>query len=182
MPTDQKEITVNLLQANLYSLPIILMISGIMITSYLVVWGKEYFLEGFRGFRSLYTYLFLIIGFFLHEMIHLSGYHFLGKVAFKKIRIGFQVKSLTPYAYCSKSMTLNAYRWSALLPGIVLGILPGIYFLITGNSYIFILAMIFTIAAGGDFLLIWLLRKTPAKALVQDHPEKAGCLILEENL
>ena len=181
MSTDQKEITVNLLQANLYSLPILVLIIGIMTSSYLIVWDKKVFLEGFGGFRFLYTYLFLIIGFFLHEIIHLFSYHFLGKIALENIRIGFQIKSLTPYAYCSKSMSINAYRWSAVLPGLILGIIPGIFFLISGNSYSFILAMILTIAAGGDFLLIWLLRKIPAKSLVQDHPEKAGCIILEGN-
>ncbi len=170
-----------MLQANLYSLPIILLIIVIMIGSFLLVWGREAFLEGFRGFRSPFIYPVLIVGFFLHEVIHLIGYHFLGRIEFKNIRIGFQIKSLTPYAHCSLPMSSSAYRWSALLPGIVLGIFPGILFLATGNPSAFILAVIFTIAAGGDFLLIWLLRKIPASALVQDHPEKAGCLILDNN-
>lgn len=180
MPADKEEITVTLLQANLYSLPIIILLMGIMITSYLLLWSKEAFLEGFRGFRYFYTYLMLILGFFLHEVIHLLAYRFLGKVPGNKIHIGFQFKSLTPYAHCNQPISLTAYRWSALLPGILMGLLPGMFFLINGNAYLFLLAAIFTIAAGGDFLLVWLLRNIPATALVLDHPEKAGCIILNE--
>jgi len=100
----------------------------------------------------------------------------------KYLKIGIQIKSLSPYAHCKKPLSATAYRISAFLPGLLLGIFPGIISLISGNSYIFILAMIFTVAAGGDFLLIWMLRKIPAGCKVQDHPEKAGCIILESEL
>jgi hypothetical protein len=37
--------------------------------------------------------------------------------------------------------------------------------------------MFFTMAAGGDFLIINLIRKEKSSALVQDHPTEAGCYI-----
>jgi catechol 2,3-dioxygenase-like lactoylglutathione lyase family enzyme len=38
-------------------------------------------------------------------------------------------------------------------------------------------AVHFTMAAGGDFLIINLIRKEKSSALVQDHPTEAGCYI-----
>jgi hypothetical protein len=40
--------------------------------------------------------------------------------------------------------------------------------------------LIFTLAAGGDALILWLLRGVPAGRLVRDHPSKPGCLVLPE--
>jgi len=179
MQNIKKEITLSLYKANLYSLPIIGMILIVMVIPFIMIWGKEHFLEGFRNTRSFLFIFTLIMGFFLHEVIHFLSYYLIGKVPTKYLKIGFQIKSITPYAHCKKPLTASVYRLSAILPGLLLGIIPGIACLITGNAYIFILTIIFTIAAGGDFLLIWLLRKIPACFLVQDHPEKAGCIILE---
>jgi len=38
---------------------------------------------------------------------------------------------------------------------------------------------LFTIAAGGDFIVLWILRKTDSNNLVEDHPTRAGCFIYE---
>ncbi|KQC11370.1 MAG: hypothetical protein APR54_10995 [Candidatus Cloacimonas sp. SDB] len=174
----KQAITINMLQANLYSLPIIIFITIIMMASYLFIWGKTYFLAEFFQLRLSLFIPILIGGFVLHELIHVMSYHFLGKVPFSNLKIGFKLKSITPYAYCSQPILLSAYRLSALMPGIILGIIPAIISLITGNTFIFILAVIFLIAAGGDLLIIWMLRKIPLNYLVQDHPEKAGCIII----
>jgi putative zincin peptidase len=179
MSLKKREITVNMLQANLQSLPIIFLILIIMVGSYLLIWGKTHFLEGFKNFRSWSDFIILFAGLFLHEVFHLAGYHFIGKVPFKSLKIGIQARYVTPYAHCIEPLTLSAYRISALLPGIVLGLIPTLVSIIFGYSFVFIFAVIFTIAAGGDFLLIWLLRKVSSTSLVQDHPDKAGCIILD---
>lgn len=175
----KNEITVSMIQANLYSLPIVIFLMLLMVGSYILIWDKALFLEGFRNFRSSYTYLILLLGFLIHEIIHICSYLFFGNASLKDLKIGFQFKTVTPYAHCSKSMTITAYRISALMPGLMLGLLPAIISLILGNAYLFILAIIFTVAAGGDLLLIYLLRNVSPKELVKDHPHKAGCLVLD---
>jgi len=167
-----------MLQANLYSIPLILIVLVIMTGSFILIWDQKVFLEGFRKFRYFYTYLLLFSGFFLHEVIHLFSYHLVGRVPMSELKIGFQLKTITPYAHCRSAMPVSAYRAAALMPGILLGIVPGIIFLILGNSYYFLLSIIFTISAGGDLLLIWMLRRIPSTNQVQDHPQKAGCIVL----
>lgn len=34
-------------------------------------------------------------------------------------------------------------------------------------------------SAGGDWLILWLIRNVKAGSLVEDHPSKAGCYVLE---
>jgi hypothetical protein len=46
-----------------------------------------------------------------------------------------------------------------------------------GNIGLLIFGILFTMAAGGDFLVINLIRKENMNDLVQDHPSEAGCYI-----
>jgi hypothetical protein len=64
------------------------------------------------------------------------------------------------------------------MPGLLLGIAPSIAGVISGSAVLAAFGLLFTIAAGGDFLILWLLRGVHAGALVEDHPERAGCYVL----
>ena len=63
------------------------------------------------------------------------------------------------------------------MPGIILGIIPSIIAIVTGSLGLFIFGLFFTLAAGGDFMIVNLLRNEPKNNLVQDHPSKIGCYI-----
>jgi hypothetical protein len=39
--------------------------------------------------------------------------------------------------------------------------------------------LLFTFAAGGDALVLWLLRGVAPHRLVEDHPTRAGCFVWE---
>ena len=41
--------------------------------------------------------------------------------------------------------------------------------------------LFFTLAAGGDFLVAWMIRKQKKEDLIQDHPDRIGCLMLEKD-
>jgi len=58
---------------------------------------------------------------------------------------------------------------------------PLIISLITGNILVFLFGIFFMLAAGGDFLIVSMLRKVDAGLLVQDHPSKIGCLLHRGN-
>ncbi|MFP4089902.1 MAG: hypothetical protein ACLFUB_20875 [Cyclobacteriaceae bacterium] len=38
----------------------------------------------------------------------------------------------------------------------------------------------FITAAGGDFWILYVLRKESANSWIADHPERAGCVVYEE--
>ncbi|MGB8982049.1 MAG: DUF3267 domain-containing protein, partial [Anaerolineales bacterium] len=62
---------------------------------------------------------------------------------------------------------------------LILGILPYLVSLFTGNGCLFWFGLLNTAAAGGDFLILWLIRKVKSGRLVEDHPTHAGCYVLE---
>ena len=74
---------------------------------------------------------------------------------------------------------MQLYRIALIMPGIILGILPSVYGIITGDSLILFLGLFFIIAAGGDLLVLWLIRKVSIDKYVLDHPGKAGCYIVK---
>ncbi len=61
------------------------------------------------------------------------------------------------------------------LIAILLGIIPALVALITGKGWLLIYGTLFTVLAGGDLLVFWLIRKVRSSELVKDHPERCGC-------
>jgi hypothetical protein len=182
--TDEKkrDLSVSMMDANYYTLLLALPIIFIFGVIYSGFWGFESILN---DFLSLLTnpFLFLICtiaGIFIHEYLHKVGWMTFGKLPSKAIEFGFQLKTLTPYAHALQPMEINAYRWGAVLPFIVLGVIPSIAGIIMGNSIMLLYGVIFIFAAGGDLLILWITRFLQAGTRIEDHPTRAGCFVLEE--
>jgi hypothetical protein len=112
----------------------------------------------------------------LHEGLHALGWLVFGRVPWSEIRFG--IKTATPYAHTSAPMQVGAYRLSAALPGLVLGFMPGVVSLFTGNGLLMGYGALMFSSAAGDALILWLIRDLQAGQLVQDHPTEAGCQVL----
>ncbi len=119
--------------------------------------------------------LVMVIGIVVHEALHAIGWLLAGRISLRALRIGFDVKTFTPFAHVSQPLPINAYRFGTLLPCIVLGIVPAIIGIMTRWPEATIFGALFTLAAGGDLLILWLLRRDSAEALVVDHPDRVGC-------
>ncbi len=122
---------------------------------------------------------FVLAGVVVHEFIHGLTWMAFGGKSLSKIKFGFQWKTFTPYAHLSEPIEVNAYRIGAFMPGLILGFIPYILSLILGNSNLLWFSMIHLTAAGGDWLILWLLRKVKRRTLVEDHPTQAGCYVYE---
>lgn len=64
------------------------------------------------------------------------------------------------------------------MPLLLLGVLPSLLAIVGGQGGMMAFGLFFTFAAGGDMLILWLLRDVPGDALVEDHPVRAGCYVL----
>lgn len=124
----------------------------------------------------LYFIVFLV-GIILHELIHGITWAIFAKKGFKSIKFGVLWKMATPYCHCKEPLLVKQYILGAIMPAILLGFIPAIYALITGDFFVLMFGALFTIAAIGDFLIINLIRKEDMNSLVQDHPSEAGCYI-----
>lgn len=148
---------------------------------YAVVWGWDKILLDFSLIAEHYLYFLglVLVGILAHEFLHGLTWKLAGNTTWSAIKFGFNWRALAPYAHCRKPLEINAYRWGAAMPGILLGIFPFIIGLVTGKGWYTLFGFIFTVTAAGDILILWLIRKIETGTLVQDHPEMAGCEIAQ---
>lgn len=132
-----------------------------------------------REWNFLLLFLVIVLGVVIHEIIHGIAWAIAGRKPWTSIKFGFQTKTLTPYCHITEPLEVNAYRIGAAMPGLVVGILPYVYSLMNGDINWFWFSLVHTSAAGGDWLVLWLIRNVKAGSLVEDHPSRAGCYVLE---
>jgi membrane protein implicated in regulation of membrane protease activity len=75
-------------------------------------------------------------------------------------------------------MPVGPYRVGAIMPAVVLGFIPAALAIALGRPLLMAWSLLFILAAGGDFVVLWLIRRVPADRLVEDHPARAGCHVL----
>jgi hypothetical protein len=175
------EITLSAREANIKALVFIIPILTVFGVPFFMIWGKGAF-NGLSDiiFEMIFiTLAIFILGVVVHELIHGIFWAIFLKKGFKSIKFGIMRQYLTPYCHSKEPMKLKHYRIGAIMPAILLGFLPSIVSLFNGSIAWLVFGVFFSIAAGGDLLMIWLLRKENKNALVQDHPDKIGCILLE---
>ncbi len=141
--------------------------------------GAGFLVDAMTDLQRPWGFLgWLVLGVFVHEAIHGLVWAWLGGKPLSTIRLGFQWKSLTPYAHIREPIPVRAYRWGAVMPALLLGFLPYALGLLLRSPFLFLYGWFFILAAGGDFVILWLLRNDRGDLLVQDHPERVGCVLV----
>ncbi len=124
---------------------------------------------------SLWTVVFFIVGYvvliILHEFFHLLGFRIFGRVPWKRMVVGVNLKMGIAYATTDQLMTNRAIRKALLLPFWTTGIVPALIGLYFGSGLLISLAALLIGGAAGDFAMYKELRKLPDNWLVKDDPE-----------
>ncbi len=176
-PTSERDLSISLGSANrrsiVFALPPVVLIFAV----YVLAWGRPLLHLTLSGIGV--AVLLFLVGVVLHEAIHGLVWALWGTRSFSTIKFGMNLRALAPYAHATVPMTAAAYRVGAVSPALVLGLVPSLVGLMTGNFPATFFGMIFLAAAAGDFLVLWIIRGLPSHALVKDHPTNAGCLVLD---
>lgn len=176
MTEKKRDLSISMARANLVAM--LITIPVVTLQFLLFVW-----LHGLDSLRptgsSVLLILLVLLGVVLHELIHGISWILFGRKPASAITFGFQWKTITPYAHLKEPVDVAAYRIGAVLPGLVLGILPYLLSLGLGSGDLFWFGLVHTSAAGGDWLILWLIRHVRAGLQVEDHPTDAGCYVLE---
>jgi hypothetical protein len=97
------------------------------------------------------------------------------------MQLGIRWRSLAPYAHPREPVTARAYRIGALMPLLLLGLVPALAALALGAPRLMAFGLFFVFTAGGDLLALWLMRGIPPGRLVEDHPTRVGCRLLPDS-
>lgn len=174
------DLSTSIAAANLYSFVTAGPPAVLLAVLFGLVHGWERFWAGMDAFFNLLSFLlFFVVGIVVHEAIHGLAWKLLSGKPWSAFKFGVMASSLTPYAHCTEPMGINAYRWGTFMPGLLMGLLPMLTAIYTGDGWLAWFGILFTTAAGGDFLVLVMLREVPANALVEDHPTRVGCFVLE---
>jgi hypothetical protein len=185
----KSKLTIDITKANIIGIVMLIPITLIYGVLFYLINDTDLILSNFKSsFKNidssfgefgipLIFLLTTLFGIIIHELIHGITWALFAKKGFKSIKFGVLWKLMTPYCHCKEPLLLKHYILGAIMPAIILGFLPAIYSIITGNIWLLIFAIFFTLAAIGDFLVIKLIRKEKNDSLVQDHPSEAGCYI-----
>ena len=119
----------------------------------------------------------IIIGIVLHEAIHGLTWALFVKERLRVIKFGILKEYLTPYCHCKGYLRVKHYIAGAIMPAILLGILPTLWAFVNGKIMFFFLGIYFIVAASGDFLIIYLLRNEHRNDYVKDHESLPGCIV-----
>lgn len=172
----KRDLSVPMERANIIVLFMSIPVVILQLAIFLLLYGTEGLKP--RG-SSVLLVAAVLLGIVVHEWIHGLSWVVFGSKPCSAIRFGFQWKSLTPYAHLTEPVEVHAYRLGAFMPGLILGILTFVLSLLLGNGDLFWFSLIHASAAGGDWLILWLIRNVKAGVQVEDHPTHAGCYVLE---
>lgn len=176
MMENKRDLSISMARANLIVLFVSIPIAVLQFTNFIMLHGMEK-LE--TTWNSVTLIIVVLLGVVVHELIHGISWVIFGHKPFSAVKFGFQWKTLTPYAHLKEPVEVNAYRVGGFMPGFILGILVYILSLLLADGNLFWFSLVHTAAAGGDWLILWLIRNVKPGMQVEDHPTNAGCYVLE---
>ena len=176
------DLTISIVKANLFVF--LLAIPVVAIGVLLFAWKNPISLLTPNPRGSLLFIVLFIVLIVAHELVHGLTWSVYAEHHFKDIDFGFMKEYLTPYCTCSTPLPKRQYIMGALMPCIVLGIIPTVIGILLGSSLLFWIGIIMTLSAGGDIMIVCKLvafkeQSDSKEVLIYDHPTQAGSVIFE---
>lgn len=173
---NKRDLSISMARANIIVLFISIPVVILQFSIFSLVHGAE---ELETTWNFVVLIIVVLLGVVIHELIHGISWVIFGSKQFSAIKFGFQWKTVTPYAHLKEPVDVSAYRIGAFMPGFILGILTYILSILFGDGNLFWFSLVHTAAAGGDWLILWLIRNVKNGMQVEDHPTNAGCYVIE---
>ena len=180
-PQEDTAHSVDLVRANPLGIPLAVLPVVPLVLLHALLCGWPSVGEAFSEFRGSFPRLLLavLVGVVVHEGVHALTWGICGGHGLQSVRVGFQRQTMTPFARCQVPITAWSYRLGVAMPGLLTGVVPAVAGSIAGMPGPADFGWLMTFCAGGDLLVLVLLRRVPADALVEDHPTRAGCTVVD---
>ena len=180
MPAQRTDHSVSCLSANVFALFVLVATVAIVTPAFAAVWDGDAYdaLEAIFGHPTWVIVAVSVASIVAHELLHAVGFRTFGALAWADIRFGIMWRALAPYAAARAPLAARAYRWSALLPGLALGVVPLLTGLAIASPVLTAYGSVMFAASGGDLAALWGMRRVAADAIVIDSPRCVGCIEL----
>ena len=119
----------------------------------------------------------------IHELIHGVTWSRFAENGMKDIEFGFMTQYLTPYCTCTTPLKKSGYICGALMPLLVLGLIPTAIAIVIGSVPLLYIGLLMILSAGGDVMIVIKLLRYKSQAeelLIYDHPTQAGSAVFEK--
>ena len=176
------ELTVGIVKANIFAIlmGIPIVIIGFVLF-FLVNRGKD--ISRMSGGQTLIFVIAFFVLIVVHELIHGITWSLFAENHFRDIEFGFMKEYLTPYCTCGCPLSKGHYIIGALMPLVILGIIPMIIGIAMGSMLVLLIGIVMVLSAGGDILIVMNILKYKSSSediLYLDHPTQAGGVIFEK--
>lgn len=176
----RRELTVGIVWANVFAFILGIPVLAVSLFLFFLRNGAQHMgLSLVEIITLVAAYAALVV---VHELVHGITWACFAPNHWQDIEFGFMKEYLTPYCACGAPLTKGPYILGALMPLLLLGILPTAAAILLGSYWLLIIGFIMTISAGGDILIAWklLTYRSRAKEIVYfDHPTQAGGVVFE---
>ena len=173
------ELTISIVKANVFAVGLAIPLMGLGFWLFFVRNG------GMGSMPDHFALLFLVVFIaliFVHEGLHGVTWALFSENGFKDIEFGFMKELLTPYCTCAAPLKKGQYILGALMPLIVLGVIPTVLGILCGSLFWTIIGLVMVLSAGGDILIVLKLllwKSAAAEQRFLDHPTQAGLVVFE---
>lgn len=175
------ELTVGIVKANAFALLLLIPLLLVGIGLFLLINRTAGISIG--AMNPVLFFVVLIVLVVVHELIHGLTWAVFAEHHWADIEFGFMKQYLTPYCTCRVPLTRGQYITGALMPLLVLGILPMIAGILFGSMPVLFMGIIMADSAAGDILIVRQIRRYRSEAgsvVYIDHPTQAGGVIFEK--
>ena len=174
------ELTISIVKANIFAIG--LMVAALVIGLVLFFLANDLDSVTIRRVNPLLWILAFAVLIVVHELIHGVSWAIFTEHHFGDIAFGFMKQYLTPYCACAVPLSKGQYIFGALMPLLLVGIMPMIIGILSGSFFWLLIGAALTAGAGGDIQIVGNILRYKSEAddiLYIDHPTQAGGVIFE---
>ena len=161
--------TISMLAANIWAI-------GVLLAFMAIGWLLIISIHDPVDYRNmLILILAILLAIVVHELIHGITWMTVTHSSFKHLSFGLLPGGV--YCHIDVPMKKRAYVVGALMPLMLLGVLPFIVSLFSGSVALMFFGATMIGTAMGDVLIVWAIRKESPDTMVYDHPTEPGCVL-----
>jgi hypothetical protein len=102
-----------------------------------------------------------------HELVHVIGFRIGGGLGRGQVAIRFSYRHLLLHVALRVPVRVGRLRFAALLPGVLLGVVPLVAGALAGSGKLLVIGALMTAAAGGDVAVVAAVRGLEAETRVE---------------